>query len=189
MNNKLIILSAPSGSGKTTIAKRLLESGMNLEFSVSATSRPKRYYETEGKDYYFLSAENFKEKIDNGEFLEWVEVYKNCFYGTLKSEADRIWNNGNNIVFDVDVIGGVNIKKLYKEKALLIFIMPPSIEVLEERLRKRGTETEKTLKIRIDRAKMELTYKDKFDKIIINDDLETAVKETITLVKDFIDKK
>ncbi|MDD5569579.1 MAG: guanylate kinase [Bacteroidales bacterium] len=188
MDNKLIILSAPSGSGKTTIAKRLLESGMNLEFSVSATSRLQRYYEIEGKDYYFLNADKFKEKINKGEFLEWVEVYKNCFYGTLKSEIDRIRNNGNNIVFDVDVVGGVNIKTLYKEAAILIFIKPPSIEVLEERLKKRGTETEKTLKIRIDRAKMELTYEDKFDKIIINDDLEIAVKETINTVTAFISK-
>lgn len=134
MEGKLFIFSAPSGSGKTTIVRTLLEKDLNLEFSISATSRSKRENETDGKDYYFLSADDFKEKIDKDEFVEWEEVYENRFYGTLKSELERIWNQGKHVIFDVDVVGGLNIKKKYPDKALSIFIMPPSIEELEKRL-------------------------------------------------------
>ena len=186
MNGKLIILSAPSGSGKTTIAKELLQSDLKLEFSISATSRQKRGTEIDGKDYYFVSADEFRQKIANDEFLEWEEVYKNIFYGTLKSEIERIWQNGNNVVFDVDVVGGIHIKNIYKDDALLVFIMPPSIEVLEERLRHRGTETEESIKTRIARAEWEISYKEKFDKIINNDNLESAIKETIRVVQEFV---
>ena len=186
MNGKLIILSAPSGSGKTTIAKELLQSDLKLEFSISATSRQKRGTEIDGKDYYFVSADEFRQKIANDEFLEWEEVYKNIFYGTLKSEIERIWQNGNNVVFDVDVVGGIHIKNIYKDDALLVFIMPPSIEVLEERLRHRGTETEESIKTRIARAEWEISFKEKFDKIIINDNLESAIKETIRVVQEFV---
>ena len=148
MKGKLLIVSAPSGAGKTTIVKELLKVIPNLKFSVSATSRSKRNNETEGKDYYYLSVSEFKNKIKNDEFLEWEEVYKNQFYGTLKSEVERIWHDGNHVVFDVDVQGGLNIKKKHKKKSLSIFIMPPSLEILEYRLKSRQTESKKTLKAR-----------------------------------------
>lgn len=183
---KLIIFSAPSGAGKTTLVKNLLESGLNLEFSVSATSRAKRPNEADGKDYNFISVEDFRKKIANNEFLEWEEVYKNHFYGTLKSEVERIWSNGHHVIFDVDVIGGLNIKKYYGEKALAIFVMPPSVEELENRLRKRSTETEENLKNRVDKAKHELTYASEFDKIIVNDNLKTAILDAEKLVLKFL---
>ena len=186
MNEKLIIISAPSGAGKTTIVKQLLNSGLNLEFSVSACSRPKRENETNGKDYYFLSVAEFKTKIKNDEFLEWEEVYKDQFYGTLKSEINRIWSKGNFVIFDVDVIGGLNIKKYYKEKALAIFIKPPSQKVLKDRLKGRSTESDESLKKRIEKANYELSFAGKFDKIIINDDLEIAVKETKKNILEFL---
>ena len=188
MNKKLIIFSAPSGAGKTTIVKELLNSGLNLEFSISACSRPKRSNEIDGKDYYFLSVGEFKNKIANNEFLEWEEVYKDNYYGTFKSEVERIWAKGNYVIFDVDVIGGLNIKKYYKEKALSVFVMPPSLKLLEERLKKRSTESEENLKKRLDKAKHELTYAKKFDKIIVNDNLETAINEAKNTIKDFLGK-
>ena len=186
MNEKLIIISAPSGAGKTTIVKQLLDSELKLEFSVSACCRPKRNNEIHGKDYYFFSVDEFKSKISNDEFLEWEEVYHNQFYGTLKSEITRIWNKGNFVLFDVDVVGGLNIKKYYKEKALAIFIKPPSVEILKKRLQGRATETEDSLKKRIEKAKYELSFAEKFDKIIINDDLETAIKETKESIIEFL---
>ena len=186
MNEKLIIISAPSGAGKTTIVKQLLNSGLNLEFSVSACSRPKRENEVNGKDYYFLSVGEFKTKIKNDEFLEWEEVYKDQFYGTLKSEITRIWSKGNFVIFDVDVVGGLNIKKYYKEKALAIFIKPPSQEVLKKRLKGRATESDESLKKRIEKANYELSFAGKYDKIIINDELETAVRETKDGIFEFL---
>ena len=186
MNGKLIIFSAPSGSGKTTIYKKLLAKGLPLEFSVSACSRPMRKGEIDGKDYYFLSADTFKKKIANDEFLEWEEVYEGSFYGTLKSELTRIWQGGKHVLFDLDVLGGVNIKKIFKEKALAIFIQPPSIEELETRLINRLTETPETLKKRLDRAKMELSYAPEFDVCIVNDNLAKAVEKAETVILNFI---
>jgi guanylate kinase len=183
---KLLIFSAPSGSGKTTIVRRLLEEDFHLEFSVSASSRPKRGTEMDGVDYYFISVEEFKQKIANDEFLEWQEVYKDNFYGTLKSEVERIWAKGNHVIFDVDVLGGLNIKKAYLEKSLAIFVMPPSIAHLEERLKLRQTETSESLQKRLEKANYEITFADKFDKIIVNDDLETAVDEAKQMVRTFL---
>ena len=178
MTGKLIVFSAPSGSGKTTIVRQLLSDNIfNLEFSVSATSREKRGKEVYGKDYYFLSVNEFKNKIANDEFVEWEEVYKNQFYGTLKSEVERIRNKGNNVIFDVDVVGGINIKKQYKDDCLTVFIMPPSIEELEKRLRNRGTETADSLKKRLAKAEHEMTYSKDFDVVVVNDVLEVAVEE------------
>jgi guanylate kinase len=186
MNGKLIIFSAPSGAGKTTIVHRLLESRNDLEFSVSACSRPMRVNEKDGVDYYFISAEEFRKRIANDEFLEWQEVYENSFYGTLKTEVERIWAKGNHVVFDVDVVGGLNIKKYGKENALAVFVMPPSVKELEARLKRRSSETTETLKKRIEKANYELTFANKFDKIIVNDELEKAVKEAKELVEEFL---
>ena len=188
MEGKLFIFSAPSGSGKTTIVRSLLEKDTNLEFSISATSRPKRKNEIDGMDYYFLSAEEFKEKIANDEFVEWEEVYENRFYGTLKIELERIWSQGKHVVFDVDVVGGLNIKKKYPHKALAIFVMPPSIEELEKRLKLRSTDSSEDIKTRIDKANEELSYAEKFDVIVINDQLEKAIQESEVLVKNFINQ-
>ncbi|MGD0710500.1 MAG: guanylate kinase [Bacteroidales bacterium] len=186
MDGKLIIFSAPSGAGKTTIVHRIIGSRNDLEFSVSACSRPMRKNEKEGVDYYFLSAEEFRKRIANNEFLEWQEVYENSYYGTLKTEVERIWAKGNHVVFDVDVVGGLNLKKYGRENALAVFVMPPSVEELEERLKRRSSETPETLKKRIDKANYELTFANQFDKIIVNDDLEKAVKEAKELVEEFL---
>lgn len=183
---KLIIFSAPSGAGKTTIVKRLLEINLNLEFSVSATSREARKNEVDGKDYYFLSPEEFQQKIDNNKFLEWEEVYPGTSYGTLKNEVERIRNLGKNVIFDVDVVGGLNIKKVYEDEALAIFVQPPTVEELEKRLRLRSTETEEKIKVRLAKAKHELSYASQFDVIIVNDNLEKAVKEAEKTIHDFI---
>jgi guanylate kinase len=186
MEGKAIIVSAPSGAGKTTIVRRLLQAGINLEFSVSACSRPKREKEVDGVDYHFINACLFREKIKNGEFIEWEEVYEDQYYGTLKSELERIWDKGNHIIFDVDVEGGINLKSILGEKALSIFIMPPSPGILEERLRKRSTENEKSLAKRLGKARKEMKKADEFDRIIINDDLDAAVSEAIGLVRQFL---
>ncbi|MFO7827710.1 MAG: guanylate kinase [Bacteroidales bacterium] len=186
MEGKLIIFSAPSGSGKTTIVKNLLQKKLNLEFSISATNRPKRANEKDGKDYYFLTTEDFKSKIRNNEFVEWEEVYENRFYGTLKSELHRIWSKGNHVIFDVDVVGGLNIKKQYPDKALSIFVMPPNINILEQRLRNRSTDSNQDIEIRIAKAKKELEFAKQFDLVIINDDLNLAVKEAKQAVINFI---
>lgn len=185
-NGKIIIFSAPSGAGKTTLVKSLLESNLNLGFSISAASRNRRSAEIDGKDYYFISVEVFKQKIANNEFLEWEEVYKDHYYGTLKSEVERIWSNGHHVIFDVDVIGGLNLKKYYGEKALAIFVLPPSIDMLEKRLRNRSTENEVNLRNRVDKAKHELTYASEFDKIIVNDNLKTAIMDAEKLVREFL---
>lgn len=183
---RLIIFSAPSGAGKTTLVRALLQSDLKLEFSISAASREKRPNEIDGKDYYFMSVANFKKKIANDEFLEWEEVYKDHFYGTLKSEVERIWSNGGHVIFDVDVRGGLNIKENYGGKALAIFVMPPSVEELERRLRSRSTESEKNLKKRIDKARDELTFARKFDVIIMNENLDTAIMNAEKAVREFL---
>ncbi len=184
---KLVIFSAPSGAGKTTIVHEMMKiKEFNLAFSVSATSRKPRPGEKDGVDYYFLTVEEFKQKISNGEFLEWVEVYPGQFYGTLKSEVERLWKLGKNVVFDVDVIGGLNIKSHYPDRALAIFIKPPSLEELRRRLEKRGTETPESIAKRLERAKMELTYADKFDVVIVNDDLQTAIEQTRKVLAEFL---
>ncbi|MFH0867032.1 MAG: guanylate kinase [Bacteroidota bacterium] len=188
MNGKLIIFSAPSGSGKTTIVHRVLESRDDLEFSVSACSRPMRENEKDGTDYYFISPDEFRKKIKNNEFLEWEEVYEDSFYGTLKSEVKRIWTKGRHVIFDVDVKGGLNIKNYGKEKALSVFVMPPSLEELEARLKKRSTETPESLKKRMDKAAYEMTFSDKFDIVIVNDDLEKAVNKAIEVADAFLSK-
>ena len=185
---KLIIFSAPSGAGKTTLVHWLMNEISGLVFSVSATSRKMRPGEVDGKDYYFLTADEFKEKIKNNEFVEWEEVYENQFYGTLASEVERLRNQGKNVVFDVDVMGGMNIKKMYGDEALSVFIMPPSVEELEKRLRNRNTETEESIKKRVGKAKYEMQFADKFDKIVVNDNLEEAKKEIKNIVEEFLDK-
>ncbi|MDY3339359.1 guanylate kinase [Riemerella anatipestifer] len=184
--DKVIIFSAPSGSGKTTLVKYCLEKFSNLEFSISATTRQPRGAEQDGKDYHFLSLEKFKQLISEEAFVEYEEVYMDKFYGTLKSEVERIWKLGNTVIFDVDVVGGVNLKKIFGEKALSIFIAPPSIEELKNRLVSRGTDDEETIKIRVDKAAEELSYQDKFDKIIINDDLSVAQKEVEQVIHQFL---
>jgi len=186
MNGKLIIISAPSGAGKTSIVKHLLDQNFPLAFSVSATSRPKRTNETDKIDYYFLSVEDFKKKIDSEEFLEWQEVYPNQFYGTLKSEVERIWKTGHHVIFDVDVLGGLNIKKQFGERALAIFIKPPTLESLKERLASRGTENYHSLKQRMEKAEYELSFENRFDKIVINENLADAQQEVMRLMKDFL---
>lgn len=184
---KCIIFSAPSGAGKTTIVKRLLEEVHALRFSVSACTRDKRVGEKDEKDYYFLSINDFKNKINREEFIEWEEVYTDHYYGTLKKEIERIWNEGHHVIFDVDVIGGLNLKKYFGEKALAIFVMPPSIEELEARLRGRATETEDRLAKRIGKAQEELNTADQFDVILLNDHLEEACNKAKELVGNFID--
>lgn len=187
---KLIIFSAPSGAGKTTLVHHLLSKPeLKLAFSVSATSREKRPNETHGKDYYFLSADAFRKRIDAGDFLEWEEVYANQFYGTLRSEIDRIHAEGKHVMFDVDVVGGLNIKKQFGDDALAVFVKPPSIEELEKRLRNRSTESEESLQKRIGKAAEEMEYANHFDVVLVNDDLETAKSEAERLVGDFTDKK
>ena len=186
MQGKVIIFSAPSGAGKTTIAKQMLKEIPNLEFSVSACSRPKRAGEREGVDYYFLSPEEFKQKIEEGAFLEYEEVYPGSYYGTLKSELERIWQKDRHVMFDVDTIGGMRVKDIFKNNALSVFIKPPDVKTLEERLRARGTETEETIRKRMARAEFELSFADKFDRVVVNDSLEKAVKEVKTYILDFI---
>ncbi len=188
-NRKVIIFSAPSGSGKSTIIGHLLKRVPGLEFSISATSRKPRQGEQDGKDYYFLTEEDFKQRVAEDKFVEWVEVYQGTCYGTLKSEIERIWQKGNVVIFDVDVLGGVSLKKIFGDKALSVFIQPPSIEVLEQRLRNRNTETEESLRKRIERAEMELQYSNQLDVVVVNDDLETAINETETIVNNFLNGK
>ena len=185
---KMIIFSAPSGAGKTTIVHRILEKRQDLAFSVSACSREKRKNEVHAKDYYFFSPEEFKQLIKEDAFLEWEEVYDNYFYGTLKNEVERIWAEGKHVVFDIDVQGGKNLKSKYPENSLAIFIMPPSVEELENRLRNRSTETEESINKRIQKAKEEISFAPYFDKIIINEDLEKAINECLQSIADFRDK-
>lgn len=184
---KLIVFSAPSGSGKTTIVRHLLgKEGLNLEFSISATSRDKRGEEKHGKDYYFLSAKEFKNKIKNDAFLEWEEVYRDNFYGTLKTEVERIWALGKNVIFDIDVSGGLRIKRKFPEETLAVFVKPPSIDELKIRLKKRKTESEDKINMRVAKASAELATAPLFDTIIVNDNLDRALEEAYKKVDDFI---
>ena len=189
MIGKLVILSAPSGAGKTTIVRGLLAKGLPLEFSVSATSRKKRENETDGHDYHFMSPELFRKKVSRDEFVEWEEVYPDNLYGTLKSEMERIWASGKAVIFDVDVAGGLTLKKLYGEMALAIFVMPPSIRELEKRLRKRNSESEEKIAVRLAKAEREILRSGEFDHIVVNDNLEKAIDETLGLLHDFLDKR
>ncbi len=186
---KLIIVTAPSGAGKTTIVHHLLRKFPELAFSVSATNRARRAHEIDGVDYYFLSTDDFKQRVTEGAFLEYEEVYDDQYYGTLKSEVARLWDLGKCIIFDVDVKGATNIKKVYPDESLAIFIKPPSKEILLERLKNRKTETTESLKKRIARATEELTYENRFDKVVVNDTLEHAFFESESVVRDFISKK
>ncbi|MCF8268625.1 MAG: guanylate kinase [Crocinitomicaceae bacterium] len=183
---KSIIVSAPSGAGKTTIVRRLMAEIPALAFSISACSRSARPMEQEGKDYYFLGVDGFRQAIANGEFIEWEEVYTDHYYGTLKREVQRLWDEGKVIIFDVDVVGGLNLKALFKEHALSVFIQPPSVEVLEKRLRARETESEERIALRIKKSSWELSQAESFDVCILNEHLEVAVSEAITQVNQFI---
>lgn len=187
-SGKCVIFSAPSGAGKTTIVHRLLEMDLGLAFSVSACSRNPRPNEVDGKDYYFLGVEGFKQKIRENDFVEWEEVYRDNFYGTLRSEIERIWAEGKAVIFDVDVVGGLNLKKLFLDNALAIFVQPPSYEELEKRLRHRSTETEEKINQRMEKAHKELSFAREFDYVLINDDLEKAVEKARELVEEFLGK-
>jgi guanylate kinase len=187
MSGKSIIFSAPSGSGKTTLVNHVVKiEDLRLKFSVSACTRKMRNGEVHGKDYYFISVDEFRNYIEENKFIEWEEVYKNNYYGTLKSEVERIWNDSNNVIFDVDVMGGMNLKRQFGKNALSIFVMPPSIEELQRRLESRGTDPPDKIKGRIAKAKFELKYADKFDKILINDTIDVALKEAEYIIKDFL---
>ncbi|HXU28488.1 MAG TPA: guanylate kinase [Bacteroidia bacterium] len=187
---KLIIFSAPSGSGKTTLVRHLLSVMPDkLQFSISATSRPKRGVELNGKDYHYLTVNEFKEKIKNNEFLEWEEVYAGTHYGTLRSEVERIWNEGKNVIFDIDVQGGLNLKHQFGDKALAVFVMPPSIKILEQRLNSRQTDSPESIALRVEKAEQELQTAKLFDCFILNEHLETAFKECERVVNEFLSKK
>jgi guanylate kinase len=190
IKGKLIVFSAPSGSGKTTIVRHLLGiEKLNLEFSISATSRAPRGEEVDGKDYYFLSLKEFKNKIKADDFLEWEEVYRDNFYGTLKSEVERIWAKGKHVIFDIDVVGGIDIKRIYPERTLSVFVKPPSIEELKIRLKKRSTESEDKINMRVAKASIELATAPQFDFIIENNELDVALKEAEELAHNFLKKR
>ena len=186
MKGKLIIFSAPSGSGKSTIINYLLTQDLNLAFSISATSRPPRGEEKHGVEYFFLSPDEFRQRIANNEFLEYEEVYKDRYYGTLKAQVEQQWEAGQNVVFDVDVVGGCNIKKFYGERALSLFIQPPSVDELRRRLTGRCTDAPEVIEHRIAKAEYVLSFAPRFDKVIINDDLETAKAEALKVIREFL---
>ena len=186
---RVIIFSAPSGSGKTTIVKHLLKRNPLLAFSISACTRSPRDYEVEGTHYYFLSEQEFVHKIEQGEFIEWQQVYPGCYYGTLQAEIRRLWGLGKHVLFDVDVKGGLNLKDYFKEDALAIFVAPPSYEELEQRLRKRDTESEERIRERLAKAKYEMSFQTKFEKVILNDNLEQAVDEAQRSIDEFLSKE
>ena len=189
MEGKAIIFSAPSGSGKTTIVQHLLENNPDLGFSISASTRDKRgRTEAHGKDYYFLTPEEFKKKIDSNQFIEWEEVYEGNFYGTLKSEIDRIWKQGKNVIFDVDVKGGLNLKKYFGENALAVFVKAPSLEVLKERLNDRGTESPESLSRRLFKANFEMSFQNQFDVVLINENLNKSLAEAQRLYEELKNK-
>lgn len=187
MQGKIIIFSAPSGAGKTTIVKHLLQINPLLGFSISACTRDKRgRNEVQGQDYYFITPEEFRQKIGNNEFVEWEEVYEGAFYGTLKSEIERIWSDGRHVILDVDVKGGLHIKEFYQDRALAVFVKPPSIEALAQRLAARATDSASSISSRVFKARFELSFEDKFDKVIVNDNLTDAFERAETLVNKFI---
>jgi len=186
MEGKLVIISAPSGGGKTTIVKHLLDSGLNLAFSVSATTRPLRGKETDGEDYFFLTITDFIKRVENNEFVEWEEVYKDQLYGTLKSELERIWANGNHVLFDVDAKGGLSLKKKFGTDSIALFIMAPSVEELENRLVKRGTDSPEKIRMRVEKAREEMKLANQFDTIIINNQLDKAREEAVKIISSFI---
>ncbi len=186
MAGKALIFSAPSGSGKTTIVKHLLQNNPDLGFSISASTRDRRgRTEEHGKDYYFLAPEEFKKKIDNDEFIEWEEVYAGNFYGTLKSEIERIWANGKNVIFDVDVKGGISLKNYFGDKALSVFVKVPSLEILKQRLNSRGTESPESLSARLFKAQFEMTFQNEFDAVLVNADLDKSLAEAQQLYNEF----
>ena len=186
MTGKSIILSAPSGSGKTTVVRHLLGAGLDLSFSVSVCSRPPRPGEVDGKDYYFISEQEFRNRITKSEFVEWEEVYPGHYYGTLKSELERIWSQRKHVIFDVDVVGSMTLKKTFGTNSLAIFVQAPSMEVLEKRLRERSTDTEEKIRTRIDKAESEMQYADRFDVILINDRLEDTLKKAEEIARAFL---
>lgn len=186
MKGKAIIFSAPSGAGKTTLVKHLLKQDLNLSFSISACTRPKRHNETEGKDYYFFTKDQFKKKLKNDAFLEWEEVYDGNYYGTLKSEIDRIWSENKHVIFDVDVVGGVALKKYFGDQALSIYVEAPSIVELERRLHLRETETDETIAKRMAKAADEIKFRKDFDLVIVNDQLEVAKQEALVKVQEYL---
>lgn len=186
MDHKLIVVAAPSGAGKTTIVRHLLKTFDRLAFSVSAATRAQRPHEVNGKDYYFISKEAFLSKIEEGDFLEWQEVYAGQYYGTLKSEIARLWADQKVVIFDIDVQGALNIKKQYPDETLLVFVKPPSKEILIQRLIDRNTESPESLKKRIEKASFELQFEDKFDRVLVNDDLQSCLIRAEHLVKDYL---
>jgi guanylate kinase len=188
MKGKAIIFSAPSGAGKTTLVKHLLRLDLGLEFSISACSRPPREQEVDGRDYYFMSVADFRKHIGQNDFLEWEEVYRDHYYGTLKSEIDRIWSKQKQVVFDVDVIGGLNLKRYFGQDALAVFVQPPSLQELEKRLRSRSTDTEDKIRDRMAKAGHEMKYAEQFDVILVNDNLEDTLLQGEKIVRDFLDQ-
>jgi guanylate kinase len=188
MKGKAIIFSAPSGAGKTTIVKHLLQFDVGLEFSISACSRPPRQHEADGRDYYFMSVADFRKHISQDDFLEWEEVYRDHYYGTLKSEIDRIWSRQKHVVFDVDVIGGLNLKRYFGQNALAVFVQPPSMQELEKRLRDRSTDTDDKIRDRMEKAGDEMKYSSQFDVILVNDNLEDTLVRGEKIVRDFLDQ-
>ena len=185
---KAIFFSAPSGSGKTTVVKHLLKTNKNLGFSISATTRPMREGEVDGKDYHFLSVEQFEEKIKEGAFVEWEQVYEGLYYGTLKSEVERLWSLGKHVLFDVDVLGGISLKKYFGDNGLAVFVKVPNVKTLEQRLRDRKSESEESLTKRLEKVKYELSFEDKFDVTLVNDKLETTLVEAEKIIEGFINK-
>ncbi|MEY4110385.1 MAG: guanylate kinase [Bacteroidota bacterium] len=185
---KLIIFSAPSGSGKTTLVHDILQTFPQIQFSVSACSRPRRENELHGKDYYFLSPEEFQERISNGAFVEWEEVYPGSFYGTLHSEIEKIWNAGRHVIFDVDVEGGLKLKQVFPDRSLSVYVQVPDIKTLENRLRARNTESEETLARRLEKASREMQYAHRFDKVVVNTDLQSAISQSRQMVADFLNR-
>ena len=185
-NGKLVIFSAPSGAGKSTLVNYLLPQFPELSFSISATSRSPRGKEQHGKDYYFLSSEEFKARVAQDELLEWEEVYAGTYYGTLRSEVERIWAQGKVVVFDIDVVGALNLKKQFGDRALALFVQAPSVEILEQRLRGRGTDSEEKIEQRVAKATIEMARAPEFDKVVVNDDLDTAKAEALAILKDFL---
>lgn len=186
-NGKLVIFSAPSGAGKSTLVNYLLPQFPQLSFSISATSRAPRGQEEHGKDYYFLSSEEFKMRVAQDELLEWEEVYSGTYYGTLRTEVERIWSEGKVVVFDIDVVGALNLKKQFGDRALALFVQAPSVEILEQRLRGRGTDSEEKIQQRVAKATIEMARAPEFDKVVVNDDLNTAKAEALAILKDFLE--